>query len=122
MHPLEDEIKQAFDLKELNTYEHRFSPSALPFCARRYSIYNFATEDIKGLDDINREIVRAGSRRDDLGNIRSQRNIDHLIGDVEREAARKERERRTKKADRRGRQTGSQPKIRHANRIAQLRD
>lgn len=47
MKTLDQEISEAFNIKDLNMYEHRFSPSALPVCPRRYSIYSHATEDIK---------------------------------------------------------------------------
>jgi hypothetical protein len=47
MKTIDQEVAEAFQVKDLNIYEHRFSPSSLPFCPRKLSIYTHATDDIK---------------------------------------------------------------------------
>jgi hypothetical protein len=47
MSTLEQAVKEAFEVADINLFEPRFSPSALPFCPRKYVIYNHATEDLQ---------------------------------------------------------------------------
>lgn len=44
---LDQIVSDAFKVVDYNLYKHRFSPSALPFCPRKLSIYTYATEDIE---------------------------------------------------------------------------
>lgn len=41
------DIKDGLAYVDLNRYKHRFSPSALPFCPRKYVIYHKATPDVE---------------------------------------------------------------------------
>lgn len=43
---LELTIKQAFSVVDLSLFKPRFSPSALPFCPRKFVIHSFATDDL----------------------------------------------------------------------------
>lgn len=44
---LDQIISDAFKIVDVNTYKYKFSPSSLPFCPRKLSIYTYATEDIE---------------------------------------------------------------------------
>ena len=44
---LDHAVREAFNVVDTSNYKHKFSPSTLPFCPRKYAIYHHATEDLQ---------------------------------------------------------------------------